>query len=169
VRAQTLLLTTLAFLTFAVQAFGGTSTCTPTEIAGVLRNYLSYASFHKGWHSTALHGVELEALIDELGASTVLHYSSLEGIQSIYRSGAIVAAKKGYSYFTKDAFNPAQVEGALFANMPEGRGKGAYVIILKLHSGTHLVQTPARAAEFREIGTHRFNPEDVIYAGPNPF
>jgi len=126
-------------------------------------------ALEKGWQEAPPQGDALLKLIDELGEHTLIHYSTREGIMGILERGVIFPNQKGWTHFTREGFSPQEVEAKIFLGMPAGRGKGDYVIILREKHGIELTPGPGKRFELREPGVHRFDPDDVLYAGPNPF
>ncbi|RCG20732.1 RHS repeat protein [Streptomyces diacarni] len=110
----------------------------------------------------------VDSLLDNLDDDVVFHYSNRAGYEGILDSGTVRADAKGRAYVTQELVSSGDVSNVLFAGNPAYAGRGEYMMAIRTPEGT-LLRVGEQPNELIHQGSLRFRPEDVIYAGPNPF
>ena len=80
----------------------------------------------------------------------------------------IRADVKGCTYVTKEMLDAGSVHNSLFAGAPSHFGRGGYEIAVRPAAGSSF-RAGEQPNELIHQGSLRFAPEDVVYAGVNPF
>ncbi|WP_019354956.1 putative T7SS-secreted protein [Streptomyces sp. AA1529] len=110
----------------------------------------------------------VDSLLNNLDEDVVFHYSNRAGHEGILDSGTIRADAKGRAYVTQEMVSSGDVSNVLFAGNPAYAGKGDYLLAIRTPEGT-IFRTGEQPNELIHQGSLRFRPEQVLYAGPNPF
>jgi RHS repeat-associated protein len=106
-------------------------------------------------------------IADELNDTTYFHYTDEAGLEGILEKGLIMPNSKSRVYLAQDMYNQEEAFMALFIGNPRYQGKGSHVLVI--NKPDLPVGIGHQPNELIHEGTLRLKPEDVVYAGPNPF
>jgi hypothetical protein len=112
-----------------------------------------------------------DSLADNLTGDTHFHYTDESGFNAIMRGdgGAHIAANSaGKVHVTQEIYSLAEAEQNLFIGATTHSGRGDYVFAFNKPQGAEFIPG-AQPNELIHWGSLKLSPEDILYAGRNPF
>lgn len=107
--------------------------------------------------------------IDLLSQDVLVHYTDLQGLLNVLRMNRFVGDSKNNVYFSNEGFTAEEAEQYLFIGNQRHVGRGDFVIILQRQQGAKFTSHPQMPFELIHQGSYRFQAEQIMYVGPNPF